>query len=343
MFQNKQRYFFILVACLSLNACNQQPEIKKITGHAQDTTYSVSYWSENTVDQKQLQTHLADELTRIDRSISNYQDTSVIEKFNNNASLEPIEVNSEIVRLLNISGKVSKASNGCYDPTIFPAFRAWGFLDNELHEPTDEEFARLRENVGIKNVKATSGSKLQKKNSGTRLDLSSIGQGYSVSQLAHILDQAHVENYLVEIGGELQTRGHKPDGSHWRVAIEKPNHKRREVLDVIEVVTDAPTAIMTSGTYRHYYQAHEQQYSHIIDARSLSPVTHRTSSVTVIHNDATAADAWSTALLCLGSKKGLAVANSHHIKALFVDGFDKELIKVKSDDLANNQSDVALH
>jgi thiamine biosynthesis lipoprotein len=93
---------------------------------------------------------------------------------------------------------------------------------------------------------------------------------------------------------------------------------------------DFPQAIMTSGTYRHYFDQDGQRYTHIIDARTGTPVKHHTVSVTVLHDDPTQADAWSTALLCLGTTQGLEVANKNQIKALFIDELNGELVESRS-------------
>jgi thiamine biosynthesis lipoprotein len=94
---------------------------------------------------------------------------------------------------------------------------------------------------------------------------------------------------------------------------------------------DAPTAVMTSGSYRHYFDANGQRYSHTLDARTGRPITHHLVSVTVFHSDPTIADAWSTALQCLGQKDGMAAANAQNIAAFFIEQQDKELVESRSE------------
>ena len=161
------------------------------------------------------------------------------------------------------------------------------------------------------------------------LDLSSIGQGYSVGKVADVLKRYNIDNYLVEIGGEMVVHGSKLDGSAWKIAIEKPLPEQRTMQKVLLI--NFPQAIMTSGTYRHYFDHLGQRYSHIIDARTGKPVTHNTVSVTVLATDPARADAWSTALLCLGSQEGLVVANQNDIKALFIDDNKGVLKEIKTD------------
>lgn len=134
-----------------------------------------------------------------------------------------------------------------------------------------------------------------------------------------------------EIGGELQTRGRKPDGSAWRIGLEKPLPGGRAVQKTIAINQDSPTAIMTSGTYRHYFDEQGKRFSHVLDARTGKPISHNTVSVTVIHDNPTQADAWSTALLCLGAKDGLAIAQQNHISALFISEDGDQLGEMQTD------------
>lgn len=312
---------------LTLAGCDKAPALHKFSGAAQGTTYSLTYWSTAAVEQPQFEAAIAGELQRLDKLMSNYRDDSVIEQFNQSQSTAPIEVGAEIVRLVNIAKTISAATAGCYDPTIKPLFSLWGFRGDRLSIPAAAQLAELAPQLGISKVDVVNSSALQKQQPKLSIDLSSIAQGYSVQRLTEVAEQFGIDNYLIEIGGELQTRGRKPDGSHWRVAIERPLPGAQQLQKIVQVKQTAPLAVMTSGTYRHYYDNEGKRYSHIIDARSMAPVTHNTVSVTVLHDDLTEADAWSTALLCLGSEQGQAVAEQHGLAALFIVQIDGQLIE----------------
>ena len=174
---------------------------------------------------------------------------------------------------------------------------------------------------------------LRKKQADLKVDLSSIAQGYSVERISKVLEQKGITNYLVEIGGELKTNGHKPGLQPWRIAVERPLPEERTMHKIVTMPKDAPMAVMTSGTYRHYFDDHGQRYSHILDARNGRPVTHNLVSVTVLISDPAVADAWSTALLCLGQKDGMAAANTAKIPALFIELQGSELTESRSDAL----------
>tara|TARA_R110002167_G_scaffold243833_3_gene449253 strand:+ start:154 stop:1170 length:1017 start_codon:yes stop_codon:yes gene_type:complete len=310
--------FLSLVAITLLTACSKAPEIIKLSGSAQGTTWHVSYWDEQSFDRKEIQSALDAELLRIDSVLSNYRDDSVISKVNNNPSTKDIKADAELIYLVEEARKVNALSQGCYDLTIRPLFNLWGFSNKALHIPSQAELSEVMYSVGMEKIQ-THESYIQKQLPKVDIDVSSIGQGYSVAKLAELLDKKGINNYLAEIGGELQTRGQKPDNQPWRVAIERPLPEAQGFQKVITIATQAPTAIMTSGTYRHYYSDSGKRYSHILDARTGSPVTHSTVSVTVIHESPTIADAWSTALLCLGTESGLTIANDNDLSVLFID------------------------
>ena len=314
---------------LLLAACNQQPELTKFEGFAQGTTYHITYWSETAVDGKALESAVVKEFANIDKAMSNYRPDSIIEGFNNHPNAESQFVGDEIVALLKVASRVSRASQGCYDLTIKPLFDLWGFKDDVLTIPDRITLQNAMAEVGMDKVKIIDDSHAQKP-ANVRVDVSSVAQGYSVEKVSRILEQQGIHDYLVEVGGELKTHGHKPDGTAWRIAVEKPLPEERRMMKVLTTPKDQPFAVMTSGTYRHYFDVNGQRYSHILDARTGKPVTHDLVAVTVLHDDPTVADAWSTALLCVGQQQGLQLANAEHLKVLFVQQQGNELIETKS-------------
>lgn len=320
----------LILLSLLFIGCSQPGQVTQLSGYAQGTTWHVSLWTEGGGNPEQLQQGIEEEFDRLDQVLSNYRPDSVIERFNRSRSTEAQQVGSEIVSLVRIAGDVSTATHGCYDLTIKPLFDLWGFRDKQLSPPTAEQLAEVRSQVGFHHIESLPPEQLQKKLPRLQVDVSSIAQGYSVARIALLVEQAGFENYIVEIGGEMLVRGHKPDGSHWRIGVERPVPGERMVAKALTITDDAPLAVMTSGTYRHYYDEQGQRYSHVLDARSGKPISHDTVSVTVLHDDPTIADGWSTALLCLGSKEGLSAAEAAGIAVLFIDDEQGELREISS-------------
>lgn len=313
------KLLIILVISFGLFACTPSQEVQKISGEAQGTTYHISFWSPQAVDTASVQKAVEEEFKRLDEQLSNYRKDSVIEQLNATVSSEPLALSEEIIGLIETARVVSVASDGCYDLTIKPLFDLWGFKGDKLTPPDAATLQATLKQVGFEQIKIVDKNHIQKLNPQLRIDLSSIAQGYSVSRLVAVLEKMGIENYLVEIGGELQTRGKKPESLSWRVALEKPLSSERTMQKIVTINRVEPLAIMTSGSYRHYFDVGGKRYSHILDAKTGSPVDHNTVSVTVLHDNPTQADAWSTALMCLGKTKGIEVANKAGIAALFIE------------------------
>lgn len=329
---------FLSLLCLS---CSKSPELVKIEGFTQGTTYHITYAPHEGTVPAEIETAITQELQRIDKVFSNYRDDSLIELFNNQQTTDPIETDAELIALIEEARNINLASQGCYDLTIKPLFDLWGFKKDVFTPPTDEQLAHTLSSVGMGKLGFLDNRRLRKQTAELRVDVSSIGQGYTVRQLAKILESANIGRYMVEIGGELQVAGIKPDGSPWRIALEKPLPNQRKLHKIAEFHSGKTLAMMTSGTYRHYFDSNGKRYSHILDARTGKPVEHATVSVTVFHPNATLADAWSTALLCLGAEKGIAIAEEQKIAALFIDEKDGQLIEYPSNALTQ-LTDVSL-
>lgn len=339
-----RRSLHCLAVCMflvMLTGCSK-PTIQKLEGPAQGTTYHISYWSEAPVDTQDIKAGIENEFAVIDKLLSNYRPDSTIETFNSVENTESQEVGSEIVALVKIAQVVNQASQGCYDLTIKPLFDLWGFRGDTLTIPSDSTILATLKHIGMEKLEVVDETHLRKKQADLKVDLSSIAQGYSVERVSKVLAQKGITNYLVEIGGELKTNGYKPGMQPWRIAVERPLPDERTMHKIVTMPKDAPIAVMTSGTYRHYFDDHGQRYSHILDARTGRPVDHDLVSVTVLLGDPTIADAWSTTLLCLGPKDGMAAANAAKIPALFIELQGSELTESRSEAL-NTLTTLTIH
>lgn len=321
--------------CALTLACSKNPEMSKITGYAQGTTYNLTFElpADTNVPLSRIEDAVNEELARMDLVLSNYRDDSQIEQFNDQQSTDPVEVDAEMVDLVEIARVIHRASNGCYDLTIKPLFDLWGFKNDVFNPPSDDALAVTLANVGLDNLETVDATHLRKKIPNLRIDVSSIGQGYAVERIVKLLEQYGVHNYLVEIGGELKVQGKKTNGEAWRIALEKPLPNERKMHKIVSFDSGKPMSLIGSGTYRHFFDENGKRYSHILDARSGKPVEHNTVSVTILHPDATLGDAWSTAFSCLGSREGLKVANAENLPVLFIDQDGDKFIETESDAL----------
>lgn len=323
---------FVCVAFVTLlsAACGRDPvRPHRLDGYAQGTTYAVQWWAApadrpappaTTVEV--VAAAVEDELDRLDRLLSTYRPDSTLESFNAARSVAPQAVPAELVSLVALAHGVHAASEGCFDATVRPLVRAWGFDTDTPAVPPDAVLDALRGRIGMRHVEVVDASHLRKGVADVEVDLSSIGQGYTASRLADVLESHGIANYLVEIGGEIVARGRRADGAAWRVGIESPASVETAAPEVLRAVTIPPdgpaTAVLTSGTYRKFFTAGERRLSHILDPRTLAPVEHALAAVTVVGPDGAAAAAWATALVCLGPDAAFRVAEREHVAALLL-------------------------
>jgi thiamine biosynthesis lipoprotein len=306
---------------ITLLACQAHDTESEISGATQGTSYHIKIVppASRQLSVESLHQQIEAVLGDIDIKLSNYREDSEISRINQQNTTEWIPVSPEIAELVNIAQQIYERSDGCYDLTIKPLFDLWGFSKHQNRIPGDEEIKQALLHVGMNRIEVdTAIPRIRKKDPLLRIDLASIAQGYTVSAISHLLEQQGIENYLVEIGGEMKVKGRKANGNHWRVAIEKPTPYTQEVERVLDIHQQAGTAIMTAGTYRNFFEDKGQSYSHILNPETGRPVTHQLLSVTILHDDPTLADAWDTALLCVGEEQARKIAESEHLKALLI-------------------------
>lgn len=228
--------------------------------------------------------------------------------------------------VLDAALKLAADSGGAYDPTVGPLVNLWGFGPDGARDaaPSDEAIAQAQARVGWQRVGFDPIARTATQTGGTYLDFSSIAKGYGVDRVAEWLSERGIAAFLVEVGGELYGRGRKPDGSAWRIAVERPSGDARDDDGAAVLALDG-YAIATSGDYRRYFDHDGRRYSHTVDPRSGRPVTHALASVSVLHPQCMQADGLATVLAVLGPQAGMAYANRRQLAAMFVlhdgDGF----------------------
>lgn len=267
-----------------------------------------------------LQQHLQDRLDAVNAVFSTYQTSTELMQLNAAPTQVWHSVSLSLGRALRRALAVSEATQGGYDVTVAPLVNLWGFGPGAKPRrvPSDVEIAEARAQVGWQFVKLSANADHVLKARAVFMDLSSLGEGAGVDDLAAALETLGIQDYLVGVAGSLRTRGHRPDGQAWRLAIEQPDGSGRP-LQVLNLASGG--AISTSGSYRNYFEENGIRYSHTIDPASGRPIQHRGVSVTVVSpdpRDDTLADAWATALNVLGPEKGLALAEARGLAAFFI-------------------------
>ena len=298
----------------------QQPVETVLSGETQGTTWHLKMVLDGVpVQPAQIQAEVEALFHEIDDHFSTWRADSELSRFNQAETSEPQAVSVDLIHLTNLARQIHDRTGGCYDPTVQPLSELWGFARDEQRVPAPAEIQATLAHVGMDKLEIdTAGNWLRKRDPLVKLSLDSIAQGFTIAGMARILEGHGIHNYLAEIGGEMKVKGRKANGTPWRVAVEKPTPLSREVQRILELRQTQGIAVMTSGTYRNYFEADGQTYSHILDPRTGMPVTHGLLSTTLLHPDPTLADAWSTALLCLGETEGLRVAAAEGLEVLFI-------------------------
>jgi len=262
-------------------------------------------------------------LDDVNLKMSNYVEDSEVSRLNRWTDPDPFEVSADTLEVLQHASEISATTGGAFDITVAPLVSAWGFgpPGRPPEQPTNDEIEQLRVLTGWEKLRVDRGtSSVTKAHPDLTVDLSAIAKGFGVDRVADALDAEGVENYMVEVGGEVRTRGLNLQGESWRIGIERPV-PGEQAIDLIVPLLGG-LAMATSGDYRNYYEAEGRRISHTIDPRTGFPITHNVASVSVIASLCVRADAYATGLLVLGPE-GFDLAEELGLAAYFLQR-DKE-------------------
>ncbi len=282
------------------------------SGEAQGTTYHIKYRDEQ---QRPFQKKIDSLLAEIDKSLSIYRPDSEISQFNR--SMSHRFVSPHFYAVLKKSAEVFRTTKGVFDPTVLPLVEAYGFGPAKRPKGAFVNVDSLLQYIGFQYIVFDSVSVMKQK-ANIRLDLNSIAQGYSVDQVAALLEAQSIQHYMVEIGGEVRAKGQKDNGQPWTIGIENPLHPAQ--LQTKLKLNDR--AMTTAGNYRNRYEANGQVFSHIINPKTGEMEQSAILSVTVFADDAITADGYDTAFFVMGLdavKEFLATRKDMDVYILYTD------------------------
>lgn len=311
----------VAVVSLLLGACSDGDRLnqRELSGSSMGTTFSVKLIAAPAgLDEAALQRQIESRLAAIEQSMSTYISDSDLTLFNESRSTDWLETSAELCNAIAGAQSISRYTDGAFDVTVGPLVNLWGFGPGEpVSKPPDgKAIDNVMRRVGYRHLQTDCAiPALRKTLPELYVDLSAYAKGYAVDEIAALLDERKLPNYLVEIGGELRVRGVNAGGRHWSIAVEKPMTAARSVQSIVDL-TD--TALATSGDYRNYFEHDGVRYSHTIDPETGAPVAHALASVTVVAETAAFADAIATALLVLGPVDGMEFAEREQIAAYFL-------------------------
>lgn len=309
------------LGCCVLAACSQPggtPTVE-LQGMTMGTSYSVTlYKPARALKLTELRTQIRRRLDDIESIASTYDPAAELATLNSSPSTDWQTVSNELCQLLDTALQISERTNGAFDVTVGAAVNAWGFGPDASASqvPAKQQLLRLQKSIGFRHFASDCDKgAVKKSNPNTLLDLSAFAKGYAIDEVAKLLNALNVEHFLVEIGGEVRGGGTNARGNAFAIGIESPNPGGLSGQYSIRLV-DA--AIATSGDYRNFTVIEGTRYSHAIDPRTATPVTHTLAAVSVVDISAATADALATALLVMGPDNGVRFAIQHELAALFV-------------------------
>ena len=286
----------IIVAFIFFSGCIKQTnkDYIKLTGFTQGTTYGVIYYDSQG---RNFSNEIESILLKIDTSMSVYNPKSAINAFNNSES--GIEVDTMLAEVVKLSSSINEETYGAFDITVGPLVSIWGFHMKKGEMPTKEKVDSILISIGSTKIELHN-QFLSKTSKDVMIDVNAIAQGYTVDVLARFLKAKGVNNFLIELGGEIITSGQSPRGDKWIVGVDKPvdNAAPGESFQVKLSISNS--ALVTSGNYRKFFVRDGVKYSHTIDPKTGFPVTHSLLSATVIDRTAARADALATAFMVMG-------------------------------------------
>ena len=255
-------------------------------------------------------------LDQVDQRMSTWKDDSELSLLNRHTD-GPYQVSDELMDVLVRAAEIHRLTGGAFDITVGPLVNAYGFgPDAPPQVPTEDELKALKNHTGMdKLILNRKDGTVSKKNPDLYCDLSGIAKGHAVDRVADALEGLGHTRYMVEVGGEVRTRGRNAAGEIWRIGVEQPDPARRQTGRVVPLLD---TALATSGEYRNFYEVDGVRYSHTIDPRTGRPIDHRLASVSVLRPSCMSADALATGLNVLGPDEGYTLAMTHGIAALFI-------------------------
>lgn len=302
---------FLIIGTIVIVKQQRNTPYQHNTGFIFGTIYNVTYQYDHDINGEILQ-----ELNKVDASLSTFNKTSIISQINSGKSPT---VDDMFADVFTLAADISKETDGAFDITVAPLVNMWGFGFKHNTMPNSHSVDSIKHFIGYDKV-ALQGRKVVKKDQRVTLDCSAIAKGYGSDVIARLLKSKGIDNFMIEIGGEIVTKGLSEKRLPWKIGVTKPSddslNTNQEIQTVLNV-TDK--AMATSGNYRNFYYKGGKKYAHTIDPHSGYPVQHSLLSATVLANNCATADAYATAFMVMGIEKAKIILDKHpELMAYFI-------------------------
>ncbi len=305
---NKNLLFVTLIAILAISCETSSSNfVKNVeTGGALGTSYSIIFFS---TTQTNLKMEIDSVFEVINRSLSTYIPTSDISRINRGDTL--VEVDALFRDVFTISKQVYEETNGYFDPTVGALVNAWGFGPGKAIVMDSIRIDSLMKFVGLDKVDLNADNRISKNDARVYLDFNAVAKGYAIDQLANLMDSQRIENYLIEVGGEIVAKGtHKIKQKPWVVGIDDPLMEEGRRLK--RTLTLEDKAMASSGNYRKFRvdSITGKKYVHTIDPKTGYTRNGNILATSVIASTCAEADAFATAFMAMSLEKSKELINS---------------------------------
>lgn len=324
----KKLIIFTLIGgfCIFVSGCMEVSSVKREKFSCMDTYVEIIVDKSvaKNLKFKNLFEEIKGKCKNFENKYSYYNENSIVRRINEH---KKVRVDDETKELLQRAKKISRLTGGAFDFTVVPLMKLWGFYEKKKIKkiPEKKKIKSLLEVVGYQKVKVDGKNNLLKKKSKeVKIDLSGIAKGLLVDKIVKIMKEEKVHNAIVNAGGDMYCLGKSPDGKNWSIGIQHPR-KRNVILGKMDL---SNMAIATSGDYEQYFTIDGKRYTHIINPVTGYPVSNRAMGVTIVATDTATADALATAVMVLGSKKGLKLINDlSKVEAIVISEGGKDKVK----------------
>ena len=301
---------------------DRESGIQQLSGYTMGTTYQIQLVDMPTeLSEEQVANDVTELLTHLDNGVfSTYAANSELSRLNRHGVNMPFIASSQLLEVMQMAQEIAVQTGGAFDITVGPLVNLWGFgptLTQSDTIPEQQQIDEVLETVGYQLLEIDVSRYEIRKTRDVYVDLSAIAKGYAVDRLADYFDEAGVENYFLEIGGELKMRGVKPGNVSWIPAIESPVDSESSIYEIFFNRGEA-IAVAGSGDYRNYFEFDGVRYSHEIDPRTGKPVSHNLAATYVIDESVAMADAWATAFMILGLDAARELAERNKQAVFFI-------------------------
>ena len=290
------RSVLLAVTLPLLTACNPihgRTEAYSKSFFAMDTYMTFTVYDDNAEDARAALACAQEEIDALEALIAVTDAQSDIYAVNHGGG-QPVAIQERTAELLSFALRMAQETGGALEPTLYPVLSAWGFTTDENRIPPGDQIDGLLESVGYDRVQVTDDGVTMA--DGMMLDLGSVGKGYAGDRAEQILREKGIDSAVLDIGGNIQAVGTKPDGSDWKLGLRSPFGEG--IFGTLQI---ADKAVVTSGNYGRYFIGEDGvRYGHILDPKTGYPVDNGLASVTVIAKEGKVCDALSTALFVMG-------------------------------------------